>query len=173
MVHISGQGAISLMLLDGACWSSLTNRCLDQTIPHSTAIDPASTVATQLLGLGEPLPFAAECAQCLANVEAALVASSSGPSHVLKTVCLLTDMEDYSAFNEEYVRLFADPSTRPARVCYAVKGLPMGARVEIECIAVLGPPMMRPPLRAAQATREASRQTPGAQSRRDVFSAES
>ena len=42
-------------------------------------------------------------------------------------------MEDYAAFNKVYSKYFSkDP---PARVCIAVKDLPLGAQVEIECTA--------------------------------------
>ena len=45
------------------------------------------------------------------------------------------NMEDYGAFNEIYAKFF--PSSPPARVCIAVKDLPLGAQVEIECTAIL------------------------------------
>jgi len=101
-------------------------------------------VATQLLSrangrAGEPFSFSfgAECAQCLANVSSALALSGSDTDRVLKLVCLLTDIRDYAAFNEAYLLAFPDQATRPARVCFAVKALPMGARVEIDATAFI------------------------------------
>lgn len=50
---------------------------------------------------------------------------------------LLADMGDFAAVNEVYGRSFsADP--KPARACFAVKNLPLGALVEIEATAVVG-----------------------------------
>ena len=53
-------------------------------------------------------------------------------SDVAKTTCYLTDMSNASAFNEVYKKYF---TSKPARVCVAVKELPGGVLCEIECIA--------------------------------------
>ena len=65
--------------------------------------------------------------QALRNVEAIL--REAGYS-----VVLLADMNDFAAMNSVYARFYA--KDMPARVCYEVGRLPMGARVEIETIAV-------------------------------------
>ena len=52
---------------------------------------------------------------------------------VVRTNVYLADMADYAAMNAAYVELFPH---RPARTCVAVAALPLGARVEIDCIAV-------------------------------------
>ena len=50
---------------------------------------------------------------------------------VVKTTCFLADIQDFGAFNEIYRQYFTG---KPARSCFAVKDLPMGAQVEIEVI---------------------------------------
>ncbi|MDR3091276.1 MAG: RidA family protein [Clostridiales bacterium] len=69
----------------------------------------------------------------IANIKALLEASNSDLDHVVKTLCFLTDMSDFQDFNEVYGRNF---KSAPARSCVAVSGLPKGALVEIEVIAV-------------------------------------
>ena len=52
---------------------------------------------------------------------------------VVKTTVFLADMGDFAAMNEVYKQNFSEPF--PARSAVAVKTLPKGALVEIECIA--------------------------------------
>ena len=68
--------------------------------------------------------------QALRNVEAILREAGYSLSDVVKSVVLLADMNDFAAMNSVYAK------DMPARVCYEVGRLPMGARVEIETIAV-------------------------------------
>jgi 2-iminobutanoate/2-iminopropanoate deaminase len=53
---------------------------------------------------------------------------------VIKTTVFLADMADFQAMNEVYARHF--PSGFPARSTIAAAGLPLGARVEIELVAI-------------------------------------
>jgi 2-iminobutanoate/2-iminopropanoate deaminase len=55
-------------------------------------------------------------------------------SDVVKSTCLLNDINDFAAMNEVYSRFYIE--VRPARAAFAAKALPMGALVEIETIAV-------------------------------------
>ena len=66
------------------------------------------------------------------NLAAVLAAAGTGPDKVIKTVCFLSDIGDFAAFNAVYARYF--PSL-PARSCVAVRDLPKGALVEVECVA--------------------------------------
>ena len=66
------------------------------------------------------------------NLEAVLSAAGSSLASAVKTVCFLTNMEDFAAFNEVYATYF---TSKPARSCVAVKTLPKGALVEVEVIA--------------------------------------
>ena len=75
-----------------------------------------------------------ETVQTMKNVAALLESQGASMSDVVKTVCFLTDMDDYAKFNAEYSAAF--PSNhRPARSCVAVKSLPAGFTVEVEAIA--------------------------------------
>jgi len=71
--------------------------------------------------------------QSIKNLEAVLAAAGSDLAHVIKTTCFLTDMGDFSAFNEVYSTHFTG---KPARSCVAVLALPKGAKVEIEAVAI-------------------------------------
>ncbi len=53
---------------------------------------------------------------------------------VVKTTVYLADMQDFAAMNEVYGRHFT--SDHPARTTIAAAGLPKGARVEIDCVAM-------------------------------------
>ena len=77
----------------------------------------------------------AESRQCLENLAKILGDAGSGLDAVLKTTCYLGDISMYADFNEVYLEFFADAETRPARVCFAVDKLPLGALVEVECTA--------------------------------------
>jgi len=72
----------------------------------------------------------------LENLAAVLTAAGTSAVAVVKTTCFLVDMADFPAFNEVYAEMFGEG--KPARSTVQVAGLPMGARVEVECIAVLG-----------------------------------
>ena len=75
----------------------------------------------------------AQTRQSLRNVQAILAAAGLSLAHVVKTTVFLADMGDFAAMNEVYATFFAEPF--PARSAVAVKALPKGALVEIECIA--------------------------------------
>ena len=97
-----------------------------------------AAVAVQLLGQGKPTPaFKDECRCVLQNLKDVLEASGSGLDCVLKTGCLLATIDDYAAFNEVYNEFFTEKAIKPARTCFAVAGLPLGARVEVDCVAML------------------------------------
>ena len=71
--------------------------------------------------------------QSLLNVQAILAAAGLSLANVVKTTVFLADMGDFVAMNEVYAQFFSEPF--PARSAVAVKALPKGALVEIECIA--------------------------------------
>jgi 2-iminobutanoate/2-iminopropanoate deaminase len=54
--------------------------------------------------------------------------------NIVKTTIFLVDMEDFSVVNAVYASYFS--GNYPARSCVQVAGLPLGGRVEIECVAV-------------------------------------
>ena len=71
--------------------------------------------------------------QSLTNMKAILDEAGTSMANVVKTTVFLADMNDFAAMNEVYAEFFAAPF--PARSAVAVKTLPKGALVEIECIA--------------------------------------
>ena len=75
----------------------------------------------------------AEAIQALTNIGAILAEVGWDFSNVIKMRIFLTDMRDYQAVNEIYATYFQ--TNPPARVTLAVKQLPLGALVEIECVA--------------------------------------
>lgn len=66
------------------------------------------------------------------NLEAVLSAAGGSLKSAVKTVCFLSNMADFTAFNEVYEQYFTG---KPARSCVAVKELPKGALVEVEAVA--------------------------------------
>ena len=71
--------------------------------------------------------------QSLTNMQHILVEAGLTMQNVVKTTVLLADIADFAAMNEVYAEFFQAPF--PARSAFAVKDLPKGALVEIECIA--------------------------------------
>jgi len=70
----------------------------------------------------------------LKNTGAILRAAGYTYENVVKSTVVLTTMDHFAAMNEVYNRYYA--VNRPARATYAVQGLPKGALVEIDAIAV-------------------------------------
>jgi 2-iminobutanoate/2-iminopropanoate deaminase len=81
-----------------------------------------------------PQGIEAQTEQVLKNLSAVLDAAGLTFADVVKTTCFLADIGDFNAFNGVYGRFMSDPP--PARSTFQVAALPMGARVEIEAIAV-------------------------------------
>ena len=95
------------------------------------ALDPASGA---MVGDGD---VEAETRQVLANLQAVLSAAGCTPQQVVRTTVFLADLADFAKVNAIYAEVFGS-GVSPARACVEVAALPKGARVEIDCIAVLG-----------------------------------
>ena len=78
---------------------------------------------------------AAQTEQALKNIAAILEAAGTTMTHVVKVTVLLADIATFSEMNTVYSTFF--PQDPPARAAFAARGLPLGALVEIEAIAVL------------------------------------
>lgn len=107
--------------------------------PYSQAVKVGNLVFTSgqipinpETGAIEAQGIAAQTEQVMKNLDAVLAAAGTDMKNAVKTTCFLTDMADFSAFNEVYGRYFTE---KPARSCVAVKSLPKGALVEVEVIA--------------------------------------
>jgi 2-iminobutanoate/2-iminopropanoate deaminase len=72
--------------------------------------------------------------QVMKNLAAVLAAAGSSLGQVVKTTVYLADMADFAAMNEVYARHFG--GHRPARSTVQAAGLPKGARLEIDAIAI-------------------------------------
>ena len=72
--------------------------------------------------------------QVVENLRAVLEAAGAGLDTVLKTTVFLQDMGDFAEMNEVYAGFFSE--NPPARSTVEVAALPLGARVEIEAVAV-------------------------------------
>ncbi len=77
----------------------------------------------------------AQTRQSLNNIQAVLEAAGSSMDKVVKTTVFLADINDFAAFNAVYGEFF--PDNPPARSTIQAGGLPVGALVEIEAIALL------------------------------------
>jgi 2-iminobutanoate/2-iminopropanoate deaminase len=74
-----------------------------------------------------------QTAQTLENIATLLDAAGLTSDDVVKCTVFLADIADYAAMNEVYGAFFS--TAPPARSAVGVSGLPLAARVEIECIA--------------------------------------
>lgn len=75
----------------------------------------------------------AQTKQALENAKAILASLNLDMSHVVKTLVLLNDINDFAAMNEVYGTFFEAPY--PARSAFEVAALPKAGLVEIELIA--------------------------------------
>ena len=73
--------------------------------------------------------------QAITNLQNVIDAAGSTLAHVVKTTVYLKDMNDFSKMNAVYAEFFGE--NPPARSTVAVAGLPKGALVEIEAVALI------------------------------------
>jgi 2-iminobutanoate/2-iminopropanoate deaminase len=72
--------------------------------------------------------------QVMKNLAAILEAAGTKPENAVKTLCFLTDINDFAVFNTVYARYFTE---KPARSCVGIQSLPKGAICEVEVIATV------------------------------------
>ena len=116
-----------------------TENAPDAIGPYSQAIVTGGLVFTSgqipinpESGLVEAETVTEQTEQVCKNIKAVLEASGSSLEKVVKTVCFLSDMGNFAAFNEVYAKYFTG---KPARSCVAVKELPKNVLVEIDTVA--------------------------------------
>lgn len=78
----------------------------------------------------------AEARQTLDNIRTTLETHGHSLRDVVKCTVMLADIAEWATFNEVYQEYFSPPY--PARSALGASGLALGARVEVECIAVTG-----------------------------------
>jgi len=91
-------------------------------------IDPATG---KLIGVD----IESQTRQVMQNLRRVLAAAKLDLSHVAKTTIFLVNLENFSSVNEIYGAEFGDH--KPARATVQVAGLPLGALIEIECVAYI------------------------------------
>ena len=96
--------------------------------PYSQAIETGGLVFAS----GQ-LPINPATGEFPEGIKDILEAAGLSMKNVVKTTVLLADIADFAAMNEVYAEFFEEPY--PARSAFAVKSVPKGALVEIECIA--------------------------------------
>ena len=79
----------------------------------------------------------AEAKQTMENVKAVLERHGSSLRRVVKCTVFMADMKEWPDFNAIYVTYF-DRDRLPARSAFGANGLALGARVEVECLALAG-----------------------------------
>ena len=94
------------------------------------ALDPATGA---MVGGGD---VELETRQVLTNLQAVLTAAGCSAERVVRTTVFLVDLADFKLVNDIYAEVFS-AGVSPARACVQVAALPKGARVEIDCIAML------------------------------------
>jgi 2-iminobutanoate/2-iminopropanoate deaminase len=72
--------------------------------------------------------------QVMKNIGAILKEAGYTYADVVKSTCLLSDMDNFAAMNEVYAKYYLE--NPPARAAYGVVRLPLGALVEVETIAM-------------------------------------
>jgi 2-iminobutanoate/2-iminopropanoate deaminase len=91
------------------------------------ALDPATG---ELVGT----TIEEQAEQVMKNLVAILESAGTKPENAVKTLCFLTDINDFAAFNAVYARYFTE---KPARSCVGIQSLPKGAICEVEVIATV------------------------------------
>jgi|TARA_B110000438_G_scaffold26014_1_gene24659 2-iminobutanoate/2-iminopropanoate deaminase len=80
--------------------------------------------------------FKARVHQVFKNLSAILDRANTNFENVVKFTVFLTDMDNYAEVNEVFNE-WLDEANAPARSLVAVRGLPAGTDVEIECVATI------------------------------------
>ncbi|KAF4521121.1 hypothetical protein B566_EDAN011938 [Ephemera danica] len=78
----------------------------------------------------------AEAKIALTNLGNVLSAAGTSFGNVVKTTVLVSDLNDFATVNDIYKQFFKEPY--PARVSYQVAKLPLGAKIEVDAIAIVG-----------------------------------
>ena len=116
----------------------------NRSLPFSAAVRVgdmlylSGQIGTDSAGALVPGGIEPETRQTMENIRAVLEANGSSMDRVVKCLVMLADMAEWAAMNQVYVTFF--PDHLPARSAMGASGLALGARVEIECIAVVGAP---------------------------------
>ena len=109
-------------------------------VPFSEAVRVDDVVFVVAIGIKPgtltivPGGIEAETKQTLENMKRILERSGSSMDRVVKCTVMMADMKEWSRMNAVYATYFKKPY--PVRAAFGVTGLALGARVEIECVAM-------------------------------------
>lgn len=112
-----------------------------RTVPFSAAVRVGKMLyLSGQIGIDDtgnvvPGGIAAETRQAMENIRTTLARCGSSLDRVIKVTVMLADMSEWMDMNTVYVSYFQQHL--PARSSMGTTGLALGARVEIECIAIL------------------------------------
>ncbi len=79
--------------------------------------------------------IAAETRQTMMNIKSRLEKMGGSMDDIFKCTCMLADINDWPLMSQEYKKFF-NPDKLPARSAFAGSGLALGAKLEIECMAI-------------------------------------
>jgi 2-iminobutanoate/2-iminopropanoate deaminase len=99
-------------------------------ISGMVALDPDGKFA--------PGTFEEETERAWRNVAAIVQAAGCSVADIVFVQCVLGDIYDFGVLNAWWRRAFPDAATVPARFTFQAGALPLGAKVEIQAIAVRG-----------------------------------
>ncbi len=118
-----------------------TNHAPQAIGPYSQAVEVAGTLYISGQVPLEPTTMKVveggiqeQTLQVMKNIGAILEEAGYSYADVVKSTCLLSDMTNFKAMNEVYASFYKE--NPPARAAFAVKELPLGVLIEIECVAV-------------------------------------
>jgi reactive intermediate/imine deaminase len=77
----------------------------------------------------------AETRQTLTNIKNKLEKMGGSMDDIFKCTCMLSDIKDWPLMSQEYKKFF-NSQKLPARSAFAGSGLALGAKLEIECMAI-------------------------------------
>ena len=119
-----------------------SGKVLPNTLPFSEAVKVGNTLyLSGQIGVVPgslklvPGGMKAEAKQTMDNIRTTLEAHGYSLDHLVKCTVMLADMADWPTFNEIYQAYFK--KHYPARSALGANGLALGARVEVECIAIV------------------------------------
>ena len=77
----------------------------------------------------------AETRQIMMNIKNRLEKMGGSMDDIFICTCMLADIKDWPLMSQEYKKFF-NPDKLPARSAFAGSGLALGAKLEIECMAI-------------------------------------
>ena len=86
-----------------------------------------------------PPDIETQCALMFGNIRLILTAAGATPENIIKLTVWLKDKADRPHVNKEWLAMFPDEHSRPARHSFTLPDLPGNARVQCEIMAIVEP----------------------------------